>query len=57
MSVYEKLFDWQKKIVDTFQDRSSFGIFLDCGLGKTPVSFAFAERHKATKIFVVTINC
>ena len=56
MSVYEKLFDWQKKIVDTFQDRSSFGIFLDCGLGKTPVSLAFAERHKATKIFVVTIN-
>ena len=56
MSIYEKLFDWQKKIVDTFQDRSSFGIFLDCGLGKTPVSLAFAERHKATKIFVVTIN-
>ena len=56
MSIYEKLFDWQKKIVDTFESRSDFGIFLDCGLGKTPVSLAFAERHKATKIIVVTIN-
>ena len=56
MSIYEKLFDWQKKIVDTFESRNDFGIFLDCGLGKTPVSLAFAERHKATKIIVVTIN-
>lgn len=30
--LYEKLFDFQKKIVDEFHDRNSYGLFLDMGL-------------------------
>lgn len=33
MSIYEKLYDWQKKIVDKFSYKSAFGLFLDMGLG------------------------
>ena len=54
--IYTKLYDWQKKLVDQFKERNSFGIFLDCGLGKTPVSLAFAEVNKCTKILIITIN-
>lgn len=54
--IYDKLFDWQKKIVDTAASRGSYGLFLDCGLGKTPVSLALAEKNKCDKIIVITIN-
>lgn len=56
MSVNAMLFDWQKKIVDKFKHRKSFGLFLDMGLGKTPVSLGFAEANKCTKIIIVSIN-
>lgn len=54
--IYDKLYDFQKNIIDKFEDRQSFGLFLDMGLGKTPTSLAFAERHNCTKIIVITIN-
>lgn len=54
--IYDKLFDWQKKIVDAAASRSSYGLFLDCGLGKTPVSLALAEKNKCDKVIVITIN-
>lgn len=50
------LFDWQKKLVDEYLSRTDFGLFLDPGLGKTPISLAFAERHECTKILVVSVN-
>lgn len=50
------LFDWQKKIVDTYRSRHSFGLFLDMGLGKTPLSLALAEVNQCTKVIVITIN-
>lgn len=56
MGLYDTLFPWQKNIVDKFKDRDSYGLFLDCGLGKTLVSLAFAEVNQCTKIIVVTIN-
>lgn len=56
MSVYEMLFDWQKRVIDKFRDRQSFGLFLDMGLGKTPLSIAFAEQNRCEKVIVITIN-
>lgn len=56
MSLYNKLYDWQKKIVDKYKDKESYGLFLDMGLGKTPISLAFAEANHCTKIIVITIN-
>lgn len=54
--IYDKLYDWQKSIVDKFKNKHSFGLFLDMGLGKTPISLAFAEQNKCTKIIIVSIN-
>lgn len=54
--IYDILYDWQKKIVDNFKDKESYGLFLDMGLGKTPLSLAFAEVNKSDKILVITIN-
>lgn len=56
MSIYEKLYPWQKQLVDKFKYRNSFGLFLDCGLGKTPISLAFAEQNNCSKILIITIN-
>ena len=56
MSLYEKLFDYQKNIVDKFKDRQSFGLFLDMGLGKTILSLALAEVNNCTKVIIITIN-
>ena len=54
--IYDKLYDWQKKIVNNYKNRDNFGLFLDCGLGKTPVSLALAEANDCNKIIVITIN-
>lgn len=56
MSIYEKLYDWQKKIIDNFKHRSAYGLFLQMGLGKTPISLAFAEQNQCEKVIVITIN-
>lgn len=56
MSLYETLFPWQKNVVDKFKDRNAYGLFLDCGLGKTLVSLAFAEVNQCTKVIVISIN-
>ena len=56
MSIYSYLFDYQKKIVDDNLDKKAFGLFLDMGCGKSPMSLAFAERHKCTKVIIVTKN-
>ena len=56
MSLYNTLFPFQKNIVDKFKDRSRFGLFLDCGLGKTLVSLAFTEVNQCTKVIVISIN-
>ena len=54
--IYDSLYDWQKRIVDKFKDRDSFGLFLEMGLGKTPLSLSFAEQNNCTKVLVITIN-
>lgn len=54
--LYEKLYDWQKQIVDELSKKSSFGLWLDCGLGKTVQALALAEKTGARKILVVTPN-
>ena len=56
MSLYSKLYDWQKQIVDKYHNRRSLGLFLDMGLGKTLLSLAFAEINNCSKVFIVTLN-
>lgn len=54
--LYDSLFNWQKQIVEEYVDKRQFGLFLDMGLGKTPLSLAFAEAHECEKILIVSIN-
>lgn len=54
--LYNLLFSWQKEIIDKFENRNKFALYLDMGLGKTPISLAFAERHKCNKIIIITIE-
>lgn len=56
MSIYEKLYQYQKNIVDRFKDKQSWGLFTDMGTGKTPTSLALAEANKCERIIVVTLN-
>lgn len=54
--IYRELYPWQRQIIDDFYEKESFGIFLDMGLGKTPISLSFAEEHRSDKILIITIN-
>lgn len=56
VSLYETLYPFQKNIVDKFKDRDRYGLFLDCGLGKTLVSLAFTEVNNCTKVIIISIN-
>lgn len=56
MSIYNKLYPWQQGLVQSILDRKSYGLWLDMGLGKTPISLALAEQHECTKVIVITIN-
>lgn len=54
--IYDKLYDWQKELVNNIKDRSSYGLFLDMGLGKTPISLSLAEVNRCDKILIVTLT-
>lgn len=54
--IYNMLRDYQKNIVDTFKDKKAFGLFLDMGLGKTPIALAMAEVNNCEKVIVISIN-
>lgn len=56
MSLYKKLYPYQRNIIESNMHRKSYGLFLDMGLGKTLLSLAFAEAHNCTKIIIITIN-
>jgi hypothetical protein len=55
--IYNKLYDWQKTIVDTLSQHRMAGLWLDCGLGKTVQALALAECNKADKVLIITPNC
>lgn len=54
--LYDKLYDWQKPIVDALSEKRAYGLFLDMGLGKTVQALAIAEKLESTKILVITKN-
>ena len=56
MSICNQLYPFQKSIIKKFWQKQSLGLFLDMGLGKTPLSLAFAEVNKCTKVIVITLN-
>lgn len=51
--VYDKLYDFQKKIYDRFIDVDRFGLYLEMGLGKTLLTIALLERKKPKKVLIV----
>ena len=56
MSIYEKLYPWQKKIVDNYKTKDAYGLFLDMGLGKTPLGLAMAEANDCSKVVIISVN-
>lgn len=56
MSVYDKLYPFQKHIVDKFCSYKNFGLFIDMGLGKTPTSLALAEVNNCDRLIIITLN-
>ncbi len=56
MSLTEYLFPWQKNLVEKFKTKDKYGLFLDCGLGKTVIGLSLAEVNNCSKIIVITIN-
>lgn len=53
--IYDKLYDYQKKIVDSRKDYESHALFMDMGTGKTITSLALFEQSKLKKILVICI--
>lgn len=54
--VYDLLFEWQKKLVDSIRDKKAYGLYLDMGLGKTPISIGLTEANRVEKLLIITIN-
>ncbi len=54
--IYTSLYPWQKTIVDQIMDKQAYGLFLDMGLGKTPLSLSLCERHKCDRVIIVTLK-
>ena len=54
--IYKELYYWQKSLIDEILDKHKFGLWLDMGTGKTPISLALAEQHGCTKVIVITVN-
>lgn len=53
--IYDKLYDYQKRIVDSRKDYESHALFMDMGTGKTITSLALFEQSKLKKILVICI--
>lgn len=53
--IYDKLYDYQKKIVDSRKGHTSHALFMDMGTGKTITSLALFEQSKLKRILVVCI--
>lgn len=54
--LYEKLYDFQKNIIDKYYTHNRLGLFLDMGLGKTITSLALCEKNNINKIIVISIK-
>lgn len=54
--IYNKLYEWQKQLVDNISSKQAYGLFLDMGLGKTPISLALAEKHNSDKVLIISLN-
>lgn len=53
MKVYEKLYDFQKKVVDKALTKRKYALFLEPGLGKTITSLSIAQEKKLNKILII----
>ena len=52
----QKLFDWQRKVVDWATGRGRAAIFADCGMGKTAMQLAWADavcRHADAPVLIL----
>ena len=53
--IYDKLYDYQKKIVDGEKNKKSHALFMDMGTGKTITSLGLFEQSKLKKILIICI--
>ena len=53
--IYDKLYDYQKKIVDSRKDYESHALFMDMGTGKTITSLALFEQSQLKKLLIICI--
>lgn len=54
MTVYNKLYPYQRKIIDESY-RNASALFMDMGTGKTITSLAMFEKSKSTKILIICL--
>lgn len=53
--IYDKLYDYQKRIVDSRKDYESHALFMDMGTGKTITSLALFEQSTCDKLLIICI--
>lgn len=53
MKVYNKLYDFQKKVVDKALTKRKYALFLEPGLGKTITSLCIAQEKNFKKILII----
>ncbi|WP_434335090.1 SNF2-related protein [Mycoplasma capricolum subsp. capricolum] len=53
MTIFNKLFDWQKELIIKNKHKNQLGLFLDMGSGKTILSLGFCEINQVDAIIII----
>lgn len=53
MTIFNKLFDWQKELIIKNKHKNQLGLFLDMSSGKTILSLGFCEINQVDAIIII----